>query len=73
MSDEKKTTGSGTDYGQATADALNTWGPERTASYRKWLEHIGPKSWTPVAKADMAKMLAEEAIESVANAKLKET
>jgi hypothetical protein len=41
------------------------WSPERTASYRKWLEFIGPSSWTPVAKADMAKMIAEEAAAAV--------
>jgi hypothetical protein len=56
-----KTTGTGTDYGQATADALNTWSPERTASYRKWLEFLGPELTTAIGKADLAQMLAEEA------------
>jgi hypothetical protein len=55
-----KTTGTGTDYGQATADALNTWSPERTASYRKWPEYLGPECTTETGKADLAQMLAEE-------------
>jgi hypothetical protein len=42
--------------------ALNraTNDPEFKARYRKWLEYIGPKCWTPVAKADEEAILAEE-------------
>lgn len=64
----KKTKGSGADYGKATADALNTWNPERTKSYRDWLSHLGPELMTPVGRADLAAMLAEEAAESAGKA-----
>lgn len=51
------------DWGKATTDALNraTNTPEFNRSYLAWLERIGPKHWTPVARADYEQMKAEEA------------
>jgi hypothetical protein len=48
------------DWGQLTVDALNhhTSSPEFKASYKKWLEDIGPANWPPVAKADYEAMIA---------------
>lgn len=31
-----------------------------TAKYKAWLEHLGPKLWTPVAKADYEQMCKED-------------
>ena len=57
-----KNKGSGIDYGQLTVDALNRYhnSPEFTARYKKWLLSLHPECLTPVAKADLEKMLAEE-------------
>lgn len=51
------------DWGQLTVEALNraTNEPEFKRRYKKWLESIGPKNWTPVAKADYEAMIAQEA------------
>jgi len=50
------------DWGKLTVDALNkaTNTPEFNASYKRWLEYIGPDNWTPIAKADYEKMMREE-------------
>jgi hypothetical protein len=53
------------DYGALSVDALNrhTSSPEFTARYRKWLEdhEAAGIELTPVAKADLEAMRAEEA------------
>jgi hypothetical protein len=38
-----------------------TTSPEFTAKYKAWLEYVGPELWSPVAKADYDKIIAEEA------------
>jgi len=50
------------DYGKLTVEALNgaTADPVFTAKYKAWLEHLGPKQWTPVAKADYEQMCKED-------------
>jgi hypothetical protein len=50
------------DLGKLTVEALNraTTSPEFTARYKAWLDFLGPKSWTPVAKADYEAMLKED-------------
>jgi hypothetical protein len=57
MSDDKKL-----DLGKLTVEALNraTSSPEATARYKAWLDFLGPKLWTPVAKADYEAMLKED-------------
>ena len=50
------------DYGKLTVDALNRHqtSPEFTAKYKAWLLATPPEHLTPVAKADLEQMLAEE-------------
>ena len=40
---------------------MHATSPKFTAKYKAWLEYIGPKFWSPVAKADYEKIIAEEA------------
>jgi hypothetical protein len=56
-----KSKSTATDYGAATVKALNTWSPERTASYKKWLEYLGPNNTTDTGKRDLAQIYVEEA------------
>jgi hypothetical protein len=57
MSDDKKL-----DLGKLTVEALNraTTSPEFTARYKAWLDFLGPKLWTPAAKADYEAMSKED-------------
>jgi hypothetical protein len=57
MSDDKKR-----DLGKLAVEALNraTTSPEFTARYKAWLDFLGPKLWTPVAKADYEAMSKED-------------
>ena len=50
------------DYGQLTLNALNRHlnSPEFTARYKARLLEIPPEDLTPVQKADLERMLAEE-------------
>jgi hypothetical protein len=70
MSDEKDET---VDWCQLSVDAMNrhTTSPEFTARNKKWLEYIGPELWTPTAKADYEKIIAEEAAATQAETKKK--
>ena len=69
MTDKKK--GSGIDYGQLTVDALNRYhnSPEFTARYKKFLLSLPPDCLTPVAKADLDKILADEEAEAKARSR----
>jgi hypothetical protein len=57
MSGDKKL-----DLGKLAVEAMNraTTNPEFTARYKAWLDFLGPKLWTPVAKADYEAMLKED-------------